>query len=320
MRNKLILAAIAAASISPLTWADENSLTASFRVGATYVDGRTVAEEDGSNRVINGDFSIANFGSRIKWSGEKTFENGLSGIGYLEFGFNPDANGRGNSGIDRTRHAWGGIKGGFGTVKVGAQYASFYDMVSGHTDIAWWGSCWTQFECGRETRVLKYTGQSGGLTYSASLQGNPDDAGNDAADQVEVGVNYTVGDFVVGLATSMHADNGADKGGTLLGGVIKGKAGPVGLGLSYQIADEDFANANDDFTNVTLTSTFGNAYAVYNRGDDGTNNPQYGTLGYTLNIGSGALMYFEYQFIDDDSPQDEETILRATYKYDFGVL
>ncbi len=320
MQNKPMLAALMTTLITPLAMADENSLTASFRVGATFVDGRTVTGEDGSSEVVNDDFSIANFGSRIKWSGEKDFENGLSGIGYLEFGFNPDENSRGNSGIDRTRHAWGGVKGGFGTVKVGAQYASFYDMVSGHTDIAWWGSCWTQFECSRETRVLKYSGQTGGLSYTASLQGNPQDEGNDAADQLEAGFNYTVGDFVVGLATSVHADNGVDEGGTLIGGVIKGKAGPVGLGLTVQVADEDFADSNDDFTNVTLTSTIGNVYAVFNQGDSGSNNPQYGTLGYTLNIGAGALMYFEYQYIDDDSPQEEETILRATYKYDFGVL
>lgn len=310
MYKKLLLGAALATFISPFAMADGNSLTASVRIGATYVDSETV----------DSDFSFRNFGSRIKWSGEKDFENGLTGIGYLEFGFNPDNNSRGSSGIDRTRHAWAGIKGGFGSVKVGAQYASFYDMVSGHTDIAWWGSCWTQFECSRETRVLKYSGSAGGLSYSASAQANPDVEGDDDADQFEFGVNYTYGDFVVGFATSVHADSGDNDGGTLLGGVVKGKAGPVGLGLTYQIADEDFANAADDVSNLTLTGKFGNAYAVYNLGDDGSNNPQYGTLGYTLNIGAGSLMYFEYQFVDDDTPADEETILRATYKYDFGVI
>lgn len=309
MQKKILLGAVLAAGISSMAMADENSLSASIRIGATYVDSETVDK----------DFALSNFGSRIKWSGEKDLENGLTGIGYLEFGFNPDNNARGSSGIDRTRHAWGGLKGGFGSVKIGAQYASFYDLVSGHTDIAWWGSCWTQFECGRETRVLKYSGQTGPLSYSASVQGNPEDEGNDAGDQIELGFNYIVGGVVLGLATSVHADDGEDEGGTLIGGVVKGNAGPVGLGLTFQLADEDFADSDDDFTNVTLSGTFGNAYAVYNRGDSGSNNPQYGTLGYTLNIGEGTLMYFEYQFIDDDTPADEETILRATYKYDFGA-
>lgn len=309
MQKQILLAATLAFGISPMAFA-ENSLTASFRVGSTFVD----------NETVDSDFSLRNFGSRIKWSGETDFENGLTGIAYLEFGFNPDDNARGTSGVDRTRQAWAGVKGGFGTVKIGAQYASFYDLVSGHTDIAWWGSCWTQFECGRETRVLKYSGQSGQLSYSASVQGNPEDEGNDASDEFELGFNYSLGSVVVGLAASIHADNGEDDGGTLFGGVVKGKAGPVGLGLTFQLADAGFADAEDDFSNVTLTASYGNAYAVYNRGDSGSNNPQFGTLGYTLNIGSGSLMYFEYQFIDNDTPVDEETILRATYKYDFGVI
>lgn len=309
MHKKFLLGTALAIGISPMAMA-ENSLTASVRIGATFVDSETV----------DSDFAFRNFGSRIIWSGETEFDNGLNGIGYLEFGINPDNNSRGTSGIDRTRHAWAGLKGDFGTVKIGAQYASFYDMVSGHTDIAWWGSCWTQFECSRETRVLKYSGQSGGLSYSASVQGNPEDEGNDAGDQIELGFNYSLAGFVVGLATSIHADDGEDEGGALIGGVVKGDAGPVGLGLSFQLADEDFADSDDDFSNVTLTATYGNTYAVYNRGDSGSNNPQYGTLGYTLNIGSGSLMYFEYQFVDDDTPADEETILRATYKYDFGVI
>jgi len=170
---------------------DSNSLTASVRIGATFVDSETV----------DSDFSFRNFGSRIKWSGEKGFDNGLTGIGYLEFGLNPDNNSRGSSGVDRTRHAWAGIKGGFGSVKIGAQYAAFYDMVSGHTDIAWWGSCWTQFECSRETRVLKYRGSAGAISYAASVQGNPEDDGNDAGDEIELGINYNVAGLTVGLAT-----------------------------------------------------------------------------------------------------------------------
>lgn len=311
MYKKFSLGLCAAFLISPLAMAETaNSLTASVRIGATFVD----------NETVDSDFSLQNFGSRIKWSGEKDFDNGLTGIGYLEFGFNPDNNSRGSSGVDRTRHAWAGLKGGFGSVKVGAQYAAFYDMVSGHTDIAWWGSCWTQFECSRETRVLKYNGSSGDLSYAASLQADPQDEGNDAGDQIELGFNYKISGMTLGLATSIHADDGADEGGVLIGAVVKGKAGPVNLGLTFQLADEDFADSNDDFTNITLSGSFGGAYAVYNRGDSGTNNPQFGTLGYTLNIGEGTLMYFEYQFIDDDTPADEETILRATYKYDFGVI
>ncbi len=110
-----------------------------------------------------------------------------------------------------------------------------------------------------------------------------------------------------------------DEGGTLFGAVVKGNAGPVGLGLGFQLADKEFVGGTENATHVTLTGKYGNAYAVYNIADDGTNNPQYGTVGYTLNIGSASLMYFEYQFNDNDTAVDNESILRATYKFDFGV-
>jgi len=135
---------------------DKTSLTASVRIGLQLVD----QEES--------DIGISNFGSRIIWTGERDLDNGLTGIGRVELGIDPDRNARNSSGANRTRQMWAGLKGGFGTVKIGAQYAAFYDMVSSHTDIAWWGSCWTQFECARKTRVLKYNGGTGPLSYACN--------------------------------------------------------------------------------------------------------------------------------------------------------
>jgi predicted porin len=321
MRLVTTLAAGIVAAVIPWSVQAENSstLTGSVRIGLTYLDNETVED----------DFSIRNFGTRLKWSGESDLENGLQGIAYIELGLNPDNNSRvsptnpDSSGADRTRQLWAGVSGGFGAVKVGAQYAAFYDMVSSHTDIAWWGSCWTQFECSRETRVLKYEGNTGPLSYEASFTGAPEDDGNDFADQLEFGVNYALGGLLVGAGGSFQADDvnddgSQDDGGQLFGVIVKGNAGPVGLGLGLQFADEDFADSDDDVSHVTLTGTYGNAYVVFNRADSGDLNPQFATLGYTLNIGPSALMYFEYQNIDDDTENDSETILRATFKYDFS--
>ncbi len=289
----------------------ENSLEASFRVGLSLVD----------NDTTENDFRIQNFGSRLKWSGSNEIRSGLNGIAYLEFGFNPDNNSRGSSGVDRTRHAWAGVEGGFGQIKVGAQYASFYDTVSGKTDIAWWGSCWTQFECSRETAVLKYTGSSGPVKYTASIQGDAGDEGNDFADEIELGATFAAGPVSIGLATAIHADDGDDEGGTLVGAVAKGSFGGLGLGLGFQMADSDFAGTADDVTHVTFTGTFGNFYTVINQADGlPEDTGSFQTVGYTLNIGASSLMYFEAQSIDGGDNAGNNTILRATYKYDFGVL
>ena len=115
MRYKIVLCAVLAIGQQSMVIADENKLTLSVRIGATVVD----------NDTVSNDFAIRNFGSRLKWSGKKDLENGLSGIGYAELGLNPDNNSRGSSGADRTRQLWAGLEGGFGQVKVGAQYASF---------------------------------------------------------------------------------------------------------------------------------------------------------------------------------------------------
>jgi len=304
----------------------ESNFVASVRIGATYEDR---ADNDG-------ELFIRNFGSRLIWTGSKEVKEGLTGIARLEFGINPDDNSRGNSGVDRTRQLWAGLEGDFGTVKVGAQYAAFYDMVQGNTDIAWWGSCWTQFECSRETRVLKYSGSNDdGLSYSASIESSSDvDDDVEIFDELEGGVNFAVGDLTVGGAIAIHADNENDDGGVLLGGVVKGDFGPATAAVTLQIADEDFANTpelqddgsfidpiTDTFVNLTFAGTYEDFYLVANLGRsqnaaEETINPFFATLGYTLNLGEGALMYFEAQAIDGDNGGDTDFIGRATYKLD----
>lgn len=308
MKKHIVYIALLIATALPMTSiADSSTLTASIRIGLTFEDDGTTDE-----------FFFRNFGSRLKWNGTKDLDNGWTGIGYAEFGLNPDDNSRGSSGIDRTRQLWAGLKGGFGTVKIGAQYAAFYDMVSGHTDIAWWGSCWTQFECGRETRVLKYSGSTAGLSYAASVIGQAGDEDNDFADQIEVGVNYTYGKYKMGVAGSQSADEGAVDGGTLIGVMLGGTFGPAKLTLTHQEADNDFAQAADDVTHTTLAGSVGPVYAVYNITDNGSSSdPFYATLGYTWTITDSTLMYFEAQTTDPDTDEDAETILRATYKLDF---
>ncbi len=312
--KKIVFATIALAALGTTSHAiaDSSKLTASVRIGLTFVD----------NENVDSDLSLRNFGSRLIWTGDKDLGNGLTGIARLEFGVNPDSVSRGSSGIDRTRQLWAGVQGGFGSVKVGAQYAAFYDQISSNVDIAWWGSCWTQFECARETNVLKYNGSSGGLSYAASISAQGNDDGNDALDQFELGVNYTLSGYKLGVGLATTADEGANDGGTLVGLLASGPVGPVNLALTLQLADQDFANAADDVSHFTIAGTYGNFYAIYNQQDNGSagNDPFYGTLGYYTNIGSGGLMYFEAQVVDNDDADDAETILRATYKFDLDLL
>jgi len=314
LKTAVATAVLAATSLSAPAFAD-SKLEGSIRIGYEYRD----AGVDADGVDPDAAFNIRNFGSRLRWSGNRAINGSTDAIAYLELGLNPDANG-GNprsGGVDRTRHLWAGLSGNFGTVKIGAQYSSFYDMVQGKTDIAWWGSCFQQFECSRETNVLKFTGKTGGLSYSASVE-SAGDADDDVADEFEIGANFTVGKWGVGVAAAMHSDEGADDGGTLVGAVATGGVGIFGVRVGVQVADEDFANSADDFTHVTVAATLGDLYAVANVGDNGPLSPSFATLGYTLNLGPGSLFYFEAQTLDSDEPgTDATTIGRATYVFTF---
>jgi predicted porin len=303
-------AAMAPIGASSVAAADSHSeLTASVRIGLTY------EETTGDN----GEIFLRNFGTRLKWKGKKAINDDLTAIGYVELGLNPDTNQRNvanaTSGADRTRQLWAGVKGNFGTVRVGAQYASFYDTISSNTDIAWWGSCWTQFECARETNVIKYNATRGDLSYSASIVA-PEDDDDNFADQFELGINYIWDDYTFGIATSIQADSGDNDGGSLLGLMAKGDLGPLGLALTLQRADADFAGADDSADNLTVAATYDNYYLIVNDGDNAGGTTDFATLGYTYKISDSALMYFEYQNVSNDV-SDDDTFARATFKLDF---
>ncbi len=303
-------AAMAPIGSSALANAESHSeLTASVRIGLTY-------EETTGN---DGEIFLRNFGTRLKWKGSKPINGDLTAIGYVELGLNPDTNQRNvpaaSSGADRTRQLWAGVTGNFGTVRVGAQYASFYDTISSNTDIAWWGSCWTQYECARETNVIKYNATRGDLSYSASVVA-PEDEDDNFADQFELGINYVWNDYTFGVATSIQADSGDDDGGSLFGLMVKGDLGPLGVALTLQRADADFADAANSGDNLTVAATYGSSYLILNDGDNGESTTDFATLGYTYKISSSALMYFEYQNVSNEG-SDDDTIARATFKLDF---
>jgi len=309
MKKSLPLAIAGSVLLSPAftttAIADGHSqLSASIRIGLSYEETTT----------SDGDIVLRNFNSRIKWKGEKAVSEGLTAHGYYELQVDTDDVDRGTSGVDRTRQAWVGLSGDWGKVTAGAQYAAFYDMISRHTDQAWWGSCWTQFECRREAQVIKFSRESGNLSYAASITA-ADDADDDFDDQLEIGLNYKYGDYTFGIAQSMQADEEDVEGGSMLGLMASGDLGPIGLTLTYQDAEAAFAGAAEDVEHTTLHATYGSFYLVHN--DASSESGDYSTLGYTMKLSDSALMYFEYQTISGADDADDDTLARAVMKYDF---
>lgn len=290
-----------------VAFAQSSDISASIRVGLGY--------EDGAAR--EGDIAIADFGSRISWSGEQALNNGMVGFALAEFGIDSDSNGVDSSGVNRTRQLYAGLRGSLGTLTVGAQYSAFYDLISYHTDIAKWGSCWTQFECSRKTRVAKLAGATELLGYAISFTAAPDDIDNDVADEIEVGFNYALNGLSIGVATTIEADNGADAGGQLMGFMAKGQFSGMVVGLTHQIADADFTNTTQEHMNTTVSVEVGNLYGLFNAGDTGNTSPVYWTLGYKQYMSETSLVFFEYQSVDADDGNDDTTYARMVYQFDF---
>ena len=309
--------AVGVAMVAPA--AADTSITGSVRIGGLFDDG---SGED--------DISISSLGSRFIMASDEDIGGGLRGIGRIEVGINPgitsgagrlSGSGRGG-GFDRTRQIWGGLAGGFGSIKVGAQYSTFYDTVTGKGDIAWWGSCFVEFDCSRESNVLKYAGSAAGFSFGASIESVP--AGSAAGgtdedvEEFEVGVGYKFGPVKLGAAISTN-DDGNDSG-TLVGFSAVGSFSGVGLSLVLQSADEEFANDTDDNTVVTVTGSYAGFYALFTSRDTDATTPTSFTLGYQWNIAKNTLMYFEFQQLDADDGSDENSIGRAILKRDFKVF
>lgn len=289
-------------------------LSASLRLGLAYRD-------LDSN---SGDYSLSDFGSRISWQGQTQLAVGLMANGYLELALDSDDNSSDNSGIDRTRQLWAGLSGGWGSLRVGAQYGSFYDLISVHTDVATWGSCWTQAECSRKTRVLKYQGPLSPLVFALSGTASAEDDGNDALDQIEYGFNYRSDALVLGVAAVTYAGEAGYDGGNTVGAVLKADLGGWAMTVGYQKTDQSIAvglgtnpGATGDVTNLTFGLTYINSYLIYNKGDTGNTEPNYLTIGMVQNLANSAALSYEYQQVDNDDSGDSETYVRAVFRYDW---
>ena len=117
-KSAIALAVTAALAASAATYA-ETTLYGSVRGGIEHFD-----PSDGEDAWVIRDES-----SRMGVKGSEDLGNGLSAIYQAEFGFNIVD----NNGLASGREQWVGLKGGFGSVKIGTTEAPFYQAI-GKTD------------------------------------------------------------------------------------------------------------------------------------------------------------------------------------------
>ncbi len=276
-------------------------LSASVRIGLSYVDDET----------NSGDYRLEDFDSRIGWQGSSLVSAGINADGYIELGVRQEPEDEFGLAV---RELWAGLSGPWGALRLGNQYSTFYELVSSPTDVAVWGSCWTQLECERKSQVIKYTSPAAPLVLGFSLVSTAEDIGNDAVDQFEYGLGYQAGNFYLGLAGSGFAEEAQFSGGNLFGAVITFGFSGGALSLGYQQTDAEAAldtEFDGDLTNLTVSLTYGSNYVIYNQGEIGDANPTWLTVGARYTMASGSSLFYEYQQVDSDSGDDEENFIRA---------
>lgn len=295
------------AMVSGSTLAQDGAITsdldASIRLGVEFTTEPEV------------DIGIANYQSRIRWAGSADMDAGGSIISYLELSVDED------TGIDNTRHAWVGLTGDSGTVKIGKQHTALYDAVTSKIDVANWASCLFELQCSRQSSVLKYSSvPNDGLQLHGSTQLILEGDGGEILNGFDLAATMENDGLNLGAGLSYIGDGigRADNGFALsVGASMDVGAGSASAALSY--ATDDYVQDADDAISFTGTYTQGSVYGVVGLASS-SNDPFYLTAGYTKPlIADRAYVFFEVGLSDDGAPlSDTDLSARTVLVFNFG--
>jgi predicted porin len=303
----MAVAGIVAAPMAVQAGADE--LYASARVGALFEDTGGTADTD-----------IKSMASRFGAKGETDLGNGLIGFGRYEWGV--DFN---DGGSISKRHRFVGLKGDWGSVKLGQTYQTFYSFVVGPGDNPWWNSGVAQVAyVGRTDKAITYSGGSGSFAFGATAYMSRD-TDEETIDVYEAGASFTFGNDMT-LAGALQGTNGDEDGintkGTLIGnGMDKTVVGAMLSGIMLGDVSMAFGGQSQDDDYSFLADIGFNGFYVHletEHLDEADQDPVMGVLGYTRSLGRKTTMWFEAAIgdADSDNSNDDYTQIIATLKYD----
>ncbi|MDB4222172.1 porin [Granulosicoccus sp.] len=302
VRGTQVAVAVALAISSFVVQAD-GGFYGSIRIGAQYSD----PGGDADAEIV-----LRSWASRMGFSGSTDLDNGLNAFGKYEFGVDVRSGGNGNGALS-TRHAYVGLKGGFGTITLGQTYHTWYNTVIGPVDQPWWGACNGCIAyTGRSSDGVSYAGTFGNIGVGATAYLAPTDGADEAEDLdgLEVGVTFDAAGLKIGLG--MQDLEGSE---TVVGASVTGSAGAIGYAAN--VTSQGGANGADDSTGVDVFLSYGNAYidvGVIDSGDQSTGF----TLGYTKSIGNATTSWFELSSFDSGvDGADASMTARAALKYDW---
>jgi predicted porin len=155
-------------------------------------------------------------GSRLGFRGTEDLGGGMKAVFLLESGLDLDTGSLGQGGRLFGRHAYVGLQGGFGTVTLGRQQNSIYDLIIRHDPMTFSSRYSALMHdaafAGRADNTMKYTGNFGPVTatafYSFGRDRDGEVPGNSKVSRnIGGGLAYTEGPFGVALAYDQYQGN-----------------------------------------------------------------------------------------------------------------
>ena len=297
MKKTLIATAIAGAMGFSVAAQAAPTVYGNIQLGVNLTDKKNTAAA-GKPDNSYGAMSAFDNGSTIGFKGEEALNNGLTGIYKAEFEFGAgDMKGE-EKGLINGDQAYLGVKGGFGTVRVGSFDTIANDFVQDMvyvTEYLSFNEAIGQNNEATEAVQVQYTGEFGGVKVGVSTQLNSqyEYANNadgkkaeDAENAMQIGVIVPAGPAKVSFAyDSVEGDMGV--------GFKMPVAGGVTLGAKYEMGNA--AEGGEDETviaaSVDMKYSAGNVYLMASSADVADTNG-FG-LGATYSLSDNVYTFIE---------------------------
>ncbi|OOV88768.1 porin [Oceanospirillum linum] len=238
------------------------------------------------------DMYAADNGSTIGFKGEEALNNGLTAIYKAEFEFDAGTNkgapkGTGQKdGLEISDQNYLGVKGSFGTVRVGAFDTVSNDFVHDMVYAAEFADYVSSSFTAGENQQVQYTGEFGALTVGASVQLNEGtEAVEDKQQVMQLGAKFAVAEGIVASA-AFDSEDGVGVGAQF-------SADALTLGGKFETSDayKSVISASADFN-----YGMGNVYAVVDMSEEdksGADSETNYMFGATYSLGSNMYTYVE---------------------------
>lgn len=249
--------------------------------------------------IINGVLS----GPRFGFKGSEKLGNGLEAVFVLEQGY-VVGTGAPNSTRQFHRQAWAGLKGGFGTVGLGRQYAPGYNFAG-------------KFSAGVPGTVFNTQAFLVNAIPGASIH-----PGTDA--RWDNSISYKAGKMGGLLAEAIYSfqatQSGDDRTDDDRYGVGIGYAtGPVGVGAVYHHSKRPDESLREAYVGGSYDFGAAKLYASWqNAKEDGVVDAKVAYIGVAIPIGSGRLHADVARLSDDQTDDDDSSAISVGYTHDLS--